>query len=381
MATKVCKKCDQEKALELFHKAKTKDGREVACKACRKFQRPKHIKTCNTCNKTFESNEKDSMFCSRECMGQYKAYDFDYVYKYFQDNMCTLLEKEYKNANTKMKYKCECGNISEITFYSFKDKGSRCSVCRNNKIANKIRKYNIDDVKDDFKRAGLILLEETYTNNLKPMNYICECGRKSKISYADFLNGNRCRKCGFEKSAIKQRFDFGYVDLECKKKGFKLLDRKYLGANHPMEVECLKCKKTSAKSFYWIRKGSKCAHCHLQENRGENHPSWNHSLTTEERITRRVYTEYQEWRSKVFKRDEYICRCCGVKGGKIVAHHLDGYNWCVEKRTDIDNGVTLCDKCHNAKYPGSFHNVYGNGNNTREQYTEWIRHKRNKDAI
>lgn len=48
-------------------------------------------------------------------------------------------------------------------------------------------------------------------------------------------------------------------------------------------------------------------------------------------------------------------------------HHLDGYNWCIEKRTDESNGIALCDKCHS-----NFHTLYGKGNNTKEQYEEWI---------
>ena len=48
-------------------------------------------------------------------------------------------------------------------------------------------------------------------------------------------------------------------------------------------------------------------------------------------------------------------------------HHLDGYNWCIEKRTDETNGITLCSNCHK-----NFYSIYGKGNNTKEQFEEWI---------
>lgn len=367
--------------MESFGKLKSsKDGREGKCRECRKKQRPKQSKKCLACGDMFESNQKNALFCNRKCAGKYKSHDYNYVYNYFRENGCTLLDENYKDANKPLLYLCSCGNTSKISFSHFKQ-GKKCRRCMGERIAEKARKYSIDDIRLEFERVGLILLESDYINNVTPMKYICECGRESRISYAHFLEGKRCKQCGFKKTADKQRYDFTYVTLVCNNRGFKLLDGKYFGANRPMEVECLKCRKTSAKTFSWIKRGSKCIHCHIQENRGENHASWNPELTADERITRRVYDEYREWRSDVFERDKYTCQCCGVKGGKIVAHHLDGYNWCVEKRTDIDNGITLCEKCHSAKYSGSFHAIYGNGNNTREQFENWIQGKRKQDAI
>ena len=51
-------------------------------------------------------------------------------------------------------------------------------------------------------------------------------------------------------------------------------------------------------------------------------------------------------------------------------HHFDGFNWCVEKHTNVDNGVTLCKRCHL-----NFQSIYGSGNNTRGQFEEYLRCK------
>ena len=49
-------------------------------------------------------------------------------------------------------------------------------------------------------------------------------------------------------------------------------------------------------------------------------------------------------------RDKYTCKCCGHRGGTLEVHHLNGYNWFVEGRTDETNAVVLCQNCHTSCY-------------------------------
>lgn len=56
--------------------------------------------------------------------------------------------------------------------------------------------------------------------------------------------------------------------------------------------------------------------------------------------------EYTEWRTEVFTRDSYTCKKCGIKGGELNAHHIEHFSKNKKKRFDIDNGITLCIKCH-----------------------------------
>lgn len=57
-----------------------------------------------------------------------KKLTYEYVEKYFKEEGCKLLETEYKNNSTKMKYICTCGDINEISFDSFKQ-GCKCKKC------------------------------------------------------------------------------------------------------------------------------------------------------------------------------------------------------------------------------------------------------------
>jgi len=74
------------------------------------------------------------------------------------------------------------------------------------------------------------------------------------------------------------------------------------------------------------------------------------SITYEERIKRRDYPEYYQWRNSVFARDNYTCQHCGVVGGDLNAHHIKPYAKFKELRTDVNNGITLCQTCHRLEH-------------------------------
>lgn len=56
--------------------------------------------------------------------------------------------------------------------------------------------------------------------------------------------------------------------------------------------------------------------------------------------------EYRRWRQCVLERDNYTCQMCGKQGGKLNVHHIERYRNNIERRTDVSNGITLCEKCH-----------------------------------
>jgi len=104
----------------------------------------------------------------------------------------------------------------------------------------------------------------------------------------------------------------------------------------------------------------------------KNHWNWQGGKSP---LRQRLYSasNYSEWRTKVFKRDSYICQECGQHGGSLEAHHknefhiifaeflkeYDQFSPIEDKETlvrlamkykpfwEIDNGKTLCKDCHN----------------------------------
>lgn len=99
-------------------------------------------------------------------------------------------------------------------------------------------------------------------------------------------------------------------------------------------------------------------------------------FSTSEQHLARNNTYYKEWIRKVFERDNYTCQCCGKRGGNLNAHHLYNFSEYETLRYDVDNGITLCERCHLLGYPNSFHSIYGERNNTPEQMEEYIQNYR-----
>ena len=101
-----------------------------------------------------------------------------------------------------------------------------------------------------------------------------------------------------------------------------------------------------------------------------NKYNWKFDKTDEERQDDRSYPEYAEWRNLVYERDNYTCQKCDIPHGKLNAHHVESYSTNKELRLDINNGITLCKKCHK-----EFHHRYGKSGNTRIQLDEFLNNK------
>ena len=56
--------------------------------------------------------------------------------------------------------------------------------------------------------------------------------------------------------------------------------------------------------------------------------------------------EYVLWRKAIFERDNYTCQRCLKNGGRLEVHHILPFAKYPELRLAINNGLTLCKKCH-----------------------------------
>lgn len=207
--------------------------------------------------------------------------------------------------------------------------------------------------------------------NLKNIKYNTYCSRQCKDEHQKTIMKGSNNSYYGKTHSDETKLKISKTKVEQDLKGEK-------AANYnKVSVKCEMCEKEILFTPYRMKRNKNyfCStKCHDIWRSiycvGENNPHWDFTKTKEEREAERKTAEYYEFIRGVYKRDYYTCQCCGNKGGDINAHHLNSYDWFKDGRTDIENGITLCVKCHK-----DFHGKYGYGKNTKEQFIEFINNK------
>jgi 5-methylcytosine-specific restriction endonuclease McrA/ribosomal protein L32 len=80
---------------------------------------------------------------------------------------------------------------------------------------------------------------------------------------------------------------------------------------------------------------------------GKNHWNWKGGVTGQLKSIRHS-KEYREWRLMVYRKDHFSCQECGkhCNEHQIIAHHIKDFKNYPKLRFDVNNGITLCRKCH-----------------------------------
>jgi len=79
--------------------------------------------------------------------------------------------------------------------------------------------------------------------------------------------------------------------------------------------------------------------------KGELSTNWKGGIYPLNKLAR-CTSDYQNWIKEVFKRDDYTCQICGARGKKLNSHHIVKFAQRPTLRTNVNNGITLCNECH-----------------------------------
>lgn len=211
---------------------------------------------------------------------------------------------------------------------------------------------------------------------------LCECGNE-KIVRSDSLTGGAIQSCGCLQKEKASKSNIGVRnDITGKRFGrlvaIKPLKRSQRGYIWLCDCDCGKPFEVLSASLT-SGKTTSCG-CYSRElstqriievtkrNVGENHYLYNPNLTDKEREDKRDTKENYQWRNSIYKRDNYKCVKCGENTHDLRAHHIENYKDNPDKRYNIDNGITLCHKCHT-----DFHRQYGLRNTNRKQLEEFLK--------
>lgn len=213
-------------------------------------------------------------------------------------------------------------------------------------------------------------LIEIYTSKYSTyVTYKCSCGNEESRTLFSFKsNKGACSKCP---RISKKRIPFEEIQKRVEiKTNFILLtnETEYLINHQKLKLQCV-----NGHIFYMNKNkiGSRqCAKCSYKNRSGENNINFKDGKF-KERASERQKTNHDltRWRKKVLNLKGFGCDICKTKE-KIHTHHINGYDWDIENRFNPNNGIPICEKHH-----WEFHNKYGRGNNTYNQYEEYKRIK------
>jgi hypothetical protein len=284
-------------------------------------------------------------------------------------------------SDTRINFICDKHNIYGLqnTTYEFLLSNSGgCKICTTEKRANSKRR-SISEVKQMLLTKGYSLLDEVYLNSKTKMRFIC-IKHPQEVQYLTMdrfrENIDCCSQCQIDHMRYLLQANFEVVKQKFINQGFIVIDDTYFNSVTPIKCYCINHpNKILYIPYTTIMCGHGCRYCFYERNSGENCHLWNGGITPEDKKFRGSI-EYKLWRKSVFVRDNYTCQACSKIGGKLHAHHIQNYSSYIELRTDINNGITLCENCHHCVVPGSFHNIYGTKNNTLDQLLEFISFKK-----
>jgi len=119
----------------------------------------------------------------------------------------------------------------------------------------------ISKIRKEFEKEGYKLLVIEYKNNKIPL--LCECpkGHQNRISYNNFKNGTRCRKCSYELRGKKNRHSLDYVKNIFKKEGYELLDTEYKNNRKKLNYICPEGHNNKITLSMFTR-GNRCPTCY-----------------------------------------------------------------------------------------------------------------------
>jgi hypothetical protein len=164
-----------------------------------------------------------------------------------------------------------------------------------------LKKLTIESLKVLFAEYNCILLEEVYSGNQQPLNFICYCGKEDIKNLATFKKNPKCRLCAYRNNGRTKSFE--EVKNIFESRGNKLISTKYIPGKK-LEYIC-DCGKIDYKIIHKFIAGERCLECGLKKNANNRRHSQEHVENLFTNNGCKLLSEYTGDEQKL----EFICKC------------------------------------------------------------------------
>jgi len=307
---------------------------------------------------------------------------------------------EYKNTHSYAKFKCKNGHIwSAIPSSVFKICG--CPYC-----GNRV-KYNLEYIKDYFNNNGCEYISGIYENRYSKLEIKFECGHIGYISYSNFKKGRRCAVCCNINRGISKRLPIKDIinALQENNLSFIKFENEYNGTvNSYLIYSCEYGHENNTRVEDFMRRKF-CRICNgklIKHPTGKDNYLWKGGTTP---IYIFMRHKIHDWKNKSIKNSDYKCIISKERFNEV--HHLQSFNLIVKecmkdlnlelKENVIDYSseelnlisehiIELHEKyplgvCLTTKIHDIFHSIYGNGDNTPDQWYDFENKIKNGEII
>ena len=275
---------------------------------------------------------------------------------------CECISDEYVDSSFKLAIRCKCGYVYHPTWGNFQQ-GSRCWKCFGKK------KKTIEYIMGYAASRGYELLSRKYANSKTPLVFKCPKGHTYKAMWNVFQQGRNCSECNRERKSgsTSPNYKGGVAKLNV-----PLYD------TYASQIEFCEEVRRNPDNEDWLQ--VRCTNCNewfmpkttkVQSRidgiksigRGENRfycsDECKHScpIFGQHKFPKGFKPEptrdsalQREWRNLLLEERGYKCEKCGRTDVPIFAHHIDPVKCAPMFATDLDNGILLCEECHDGAH-------------------------------
>lgn len=284
-----------------------------------------------------------------------------------------VVDDVYIDNKTKITAVDECGYKYYFALSNLKFAGAARMVSKSNPYSLKNIQLWMDNHDTPYKLLSTEYVGNGTKNREKCLLKLKCCnGHIFYRTWNDIQHGIRCEECS---RRFNNHEEFCSYISELYNGEYEIIGT-YTDSASKIKVKHVVCGTVFDIRAEHLANGHGCPNTICCKKRGADHYRYDENITDEERLLRRdINPLYSQWRMAVYKKYNYTCDVCG-RTGSIAAHHLYAWGSYKDKRFDVSNGVVMCSCCHR-----DFHNKYGYGKNTPEQYYEYKNNHGNTEVI